>query len=464
MNTTFKERKPELAEQIDQLLWSNPALEAFPPLQLGDDGFAYLLENLKFPVYSVFKLNDRGLTNTSIPKLVEYITSQKDVKISGLDLSGNRFTPTGIVKLIEALKDHPKIEMLKLDGNSLAGGGATLARLIAALPPQCTVFSAEETGLNNGDFDALTPAVAENKTLRTLQLSGQNIDGETAREFLKAAIQDNTMLEQISFKQPHIDGLPLMVEEMLLSRPNFNLQMVTPVPSKELVELFDHNSKEYMATRSRTEVTIPQTMQKGQMPSFTGPQIREMERQKEAVFIKQRLNNKPFYETFIAQLPSVPEGESGFAEALFTPDNHGYAPLDNPRLWPNAQQALQALERIPLEGAFLSRLTERRSTIIDAMLDTVPASLLMDALQEKGVRLTRNDLLDGQGKPTPLYEAFIRRREGGSVFNAANWLGQPTQDLRAVHAALPAVQQSQVGLNQLLQQMASPVLRVGRGR
>lgn len=158
-------------------------------------------------------------------------------------------------------------------------------------------------------------------------------------------------------------------------------------------------------------------------------------------------------ESLLAALPKLPPAGESFAEALFTADAQGYAPLDNPRLWESPEAARQTLDSLPLNKDFLTRPTLRGSSILDAAAHALPAKEFVRYFNAKGISISQDFLLDGSGKPTQLFARAIRDHKAPAFFTPSNWEASNTEGIRKAFAHLPDAQQSRVGITRLLHEV-----------
>ncbi|MBM3617744.1 MAG: hypothetical protein FJX23_04285 [Alphaproteobacteria bacterium] len=152
-------------------------------------------------------------------------------------------------------------------------------------------------------------------------------------------------------------------------------------------------------------------------------------------------------------LPSAPED-------FFTPNDSGFAPLDNPALW--AGKTIKDLSTIPLTRALLEAKTAKDTTLLDSAFHGLPAGDVMDYLNSQGVHLRSDKLLDEEGKAAPLLEQLIDDGKAPALFTPDNWRGASRGEILKVYQALPETQQQNAGIHTLLQQMSTGQHRQGR--
>ena len=122
--------------------------------------------------------------------------------------------------VLDALTGHRSIEALDLDSNEppspearLAVGEA-LGRLVAAESVLMTL-NANRCSLGDAGVGPLFNALAQNMKLRKLSLWRNGISHECARDVVLPAVQANTSLRELEFRQPDI---PELVEAEQLVR------------------------------------------------------------------------------------------------------------------------------------------------------------------------------------------------------------------------------------------------------
>lgn len=179
-----------------------------------------------------------------------------------------------------------------------------------------------------------------------------------------------------------------------------------------------------------------------------------------------KYSNQKFGRDFLRvlnNLPGLPEPSAEVCEALFTATENGYAPLDNPFLWQDAEQARQVLEKMPLNRELLVRRTDKGASLLESLARSVDTGVLVKSLNRQGIHIGGQLLLDAENKPNNVFSALIDRGDVRELFSTENWRGREGVELAAIHQALPARLQD-VGYQALRQQITQQHSSLPRGR
>lgn len=152
------------------------------------------------------------------------------------------------------------------------------------------------------------------------------------------------------------------------------------------------------------------------------------------------------YIHFAENLPSLPNQKVDFIEGVFTPDVNGFAPLDNPRIW-NDSTCKLLLKEVVQKGCLLTKETARHGRVVDVLLHGLPAKEVISTLNENGVFLRSDALLDEARKPSFLLQAIVAAPGGvNALFTRENWTGA-AQEMKQVYSALPVERRPDNGMS-----------------
>lgn len=157
-------------------------------------------------------------------------------------------------------------------------------------------------------------------------------------------------------------------------------------------------------------------------------------------------------ETLYAQLPSLPDGKI-MLDDLFTGDENGFTPLDNPLTW---RKHPDLLARLIMQGELdetsLSRQTPKQHTILEYAVGLGDAQTAMKTLRDNGLRLGGTWLFQND-KLIEMADILVERGAWREAFSAENWHGAPRAELNAMLKALPDNLRNQIpNRHQLLAQ------------
>ncbi|MGB1540135.1 MAG: hypothetical protein ACPG80_04185, partial [Rickettsiales bacterium] len=125
-------------------------------------------------------------------------------------------------------------------------------------------------------------------------------------------------------------------------------------------------------------------------------------------------------------------------DALFTPNESGFAPIETPQNWRNPETMFSLMEQeTPLEMPALQQTTQAGHSVLEIALRCAPVGLLIPALNKRGIYLGKAALLDENGQANDCLNAIAKRGGVGTLFLPENWKTcRNTGDVTAVHLAL----------------------------
>lgn len=408
---------------------------------------------------SALHLNEAHIDDEAIPSLVRIVKRAPNLKI--LNLSGNKLTGAGIAQLTEALSSHPRLELLNLGSNPLGQKGAeALAEYIAT--PGCTMeeLQAHHSGFGDKGLAAIAKAVGgkAHNGLTRINLMGNDGGKTAAAEWTKTLLSDRR-ISSIHLTQEN-EAFNEAVKDAYRQSENPNLTYVSPVNAG----VADRTGFNRIACIRAANHLIekPETLTYDDR-SFTLQRETGAQRSIVNGLPPYRYHTSRFHQ-HLDKMPGLPVASAGFAEALFKPDASGYAPLDNPNIWKDAEAVFKGLaaSHTKPDNAFLKKTTPHGVTFLQSAAGMLPSEKVVSFMLKHNAKLGAEELLDESHKPTPLYQAFIRRGDVGGIFMPENWLGKTRNALNAVYSALPEDLQKDVPINTLRQTMR-PV-QTGRGR
>ena len=123
------------------------------------------------------------------------------------------------------------------------------------------------------------------------------------------------------------------------------------------------------------------------------------------------------------------------------------SPLLNPVNWRNMKEFAEVLAEKgdPLTAEDLLAPRIDGATMLEVGVARCgQAASVMALCAEVGVQLGVAELLNAEGEPSNLLQAFIDRNQVCELFTEENWLGKPKSEIRRVFDAIPTLQQEQV--------------------
>lgn len=369
------------------------------------------------------------LKNFIGPETIEKIAdaSQEHGPLQWVNLSRNMLKDEAGAKAIGALlRSNPRMTHLNVSSNQLKDAGSQLLTEHIASAPLQELYAAH---LNNSDagYQALVQTVGDHPTLMTVNImQGERvIDNESRTSVITNSLSRGSSSSLISFTPQSDDSKTMCDENKDAARHAKTLleeRDATTLDYHELAAICEHLPYIHK-NLSRTAAQDSEKSPAQQAEEFT---------------------------TLLRSLPPLPSAEEA-VDALFTPDKNGYAPLDNPLLWRDAEAVFDFLDAHdqPLDEAFLARTTPKGMGVIESALGFGAAAQTVPLLNAHNARIQKDVLLDAEHNPTELYQGLLSRRESAALFTAENWKGANAADMRAAAEHLSAGQQQRVGVHRL---------------
>lgn len=120
--------------------------------------------------------------------------------------------------------------------------------------------------------------------------------------------------------------------------------------------------------------------------------------------------------------------------------------LQHPEGWQNFDAVTRQLERLdtPLTKADLTAEFGEARSYMRRAVECYRLDAALEYLNERGERLTADDLLTEKGTPNALLTTCMERQALGKLFATENWVGQAASDLQKVWNAVPQSERGQV--------------------
>ena len=146
------------------------------------------------------------------------------------------------------------------------------------------------------------------------------------------------------------------------------------------------------------------------------------------------------YIAFQKIMPVLAEGEAVTHETAFAAHaEHGLTPLDNPETWvnhPDLFSKLMAQAEDPI-AQLHDTVTASGKDLQDYALTMIGAAEVIRQLNELGIMLHADLLLDAEGNPNELLRAALKQDAMAGIFQEENWMEGTQADLNALIRGLP---------------------------
>ena len=318
-------------------------------------------------------------------------------------LRDNELPPETIAQFAADIKTHPNLDYVCFAGSRLTD--ETAAPLLEAVTanPKINGLDISFNGLTDASLPGILGFIQDRPQLLTLNMKLSKLSQEAYDE-VEAAITSD----------PH---------------PNF-LHYEFTKTSNVLFSFKGANDKAAQDLRNRIDKNV---MTK--IPQEDIWLARELAPALDNIGVWVRRH----YKKLTLNYPVIEADQPITLDALFTPDEKGFTPIDNPSTWdahPNLIEELGA--RGELTEETLKRETPQGHTLLQHIMGFTP--LVRNAvavLNEYGIQIQQDRLLDDEGTPSPLLEQLKGRRQVSGLFGVDNWEGKPAQHARAAMEVLP---------------------------
>lgn len=414
---------------------------------------AALAENSSLKTLNIdnHALGDEGIA--LIAKALE-----KNSNLQELNLRNNNISPEGAKTLAKAVAGHPSLNSLNIGANPLGDEGA--AHIMEALKGGAALryLFLDKTDLTAEGGKTIAAALREGSELTCLNVSHNGMAPEGSLSIAKSLEENSSLISLYIAGNTTSDETVSRISNTIRSSGNQNLLHVTLVKvDDELQQMLkrNHETAKALAHRFQWNKT-----------DLSPEELRQIDVRLPVIANVIDVDVAAVRESFdivISKIPKLSAAEN-LPDSLFKAGHGNYAPLDNPRLWRNAEEAKQILDNVPLTKEFLAKETPRGTVFLDALANALPAAEFMEALNHRGVKFGAEELLDGEGKPNALMTTLLEKKGGAeALFSLSNWLGKPVSELLQVHKALPEGSPS-IALHGLRQEMGKTARSQSVGR
>jgi Ran GTPase-activating protein (RanGAP) involved in mRNA processing and transport len=143
----------------------------------------------------VLSLENNGLDDQDLLELSHSFSLKKPVNLQKLQLSFNKISCIGVEALMNAIWGAPSLREIKLDNNKVGDRGAQLAAVVMT-SVELEVLDLGFNQITSTGVKALMKTVADNQRLRSLTLSGNALDTNSAKA-ISFALALNRWLQEL---------------------------------------------------------------------------------------------------------------------------------------------------------------------------------------------------------------------------------------------------------------------------
>lgn len=475
-NHPFRAAKPAIAQRVLNAIetgyseWQRCLY--LNNIDLGAEGLDFLLSTLPENMRGLSALNLSGtnLTDESIPALCAVLKSFPQLR--SLNLENNHITAAGLKQLAdEGMPEVPHLQILYLKQNPLSPEGGEVLGDIITRYPSLLRLEATNTKLGDTGMQAFAEALKDNRTLRYVSAGINGASAKGAAAFV-TTLQYNHHLTNIHCGQdsPEINAAIMAAGRQLRSR---NLISFHPA---------DGQTKGFFYQNRQRASFLQESYEDPDYDELPQHELADLYARSGAVFYtphellpivdegadwREQTSDYMRFAQFLKTLPALPEAGADFGEALFRKDGKsGFTPLDNPA---NSEEGATLMERLETSGQkltreYLSRSTERGSTLLQALAQGNAGHRLVEFLNTRGIKLGEAQLLDAKGAANTLMQTLMERGQTNTLFRPENWVGKAVGELNRVFSALPDSVKEQIDISRTKSRMLQSTSGQGRGR
>lgn len=426
--------------------------------------FAELVKAIPdLPSLKLLHLQQAYLQSSDVKALSSALSTRTDLQELGLHKSP--ITDEDAILLADALKPHKDFRALQISYCEL-----------------------QDEGMN-----ALVDVIARSPNFRSLTASG-NKWNQSTHDKLAVALSDKSDLATLSLwrdEKPPLDEH--ILEKSLLQNPHPNLVTTTGIHSHAIGALTSRNlaarvdagrfldalnaSGDSYAKRVNLQVLEPVVSSSRGISHTIGFNVvkdfdivdaifKTQTRRTALIDFSRNEGKLAAFDDFLKQMPKLEAGIKPSIDALFKEDAQGFSPLENPITWQNHPNLLTELaQENGLSTANRQRTTSRGTHLLDAALSYLPTESVIDQIVPVGLRIGREELLTGEGKPTKLLDIIFSKGETTQLFTLSNWAGKSKNEVKSLVMALPEDMKPTVPpLLGLFQQLDAARPSTSRGR
>lgn len=373
--------------------------------------------------------------------------------------------------LAEAIAHHPSIKDFHLARQTLSQESLTLLADAALGLPQLENFQMKAVGMLAPLQKNICAQAAAHPSLHSICLS-KNVIAPEALPDIHAMVQNNHHWQrirlmdceldtsQISDIATHLGHQPDLCRFHMQHRPDGAAPdspekdaigaALIATQSKNLLSVFPNNAavSAYCAQNKAENTQLLDevvTALKCEQAASVAINARVKECLPSLKFLSTGSDRYDDCLTYLHEIP--PMKKDGATYDLLAAGNHlQQCAAENPDSWQNPKTLLAQMENhgATIDISWLQQHTPQGESLLLCGI-TCGRHNFIEALQERGITLNQETLLDENGQQTPEMQALFACGVANAVFCAENWQKAGLQDYRAVASTLTEEQRGQIG-------------------
>lgn len=384
-------------------------------------------------------------------------TIRENPQLEAISLDNLSMATQWMEPIVEAAAACPHLRDVSLSGNPLSAKAAKHLTQALGQWPQLETLRLERTGLTPKSAAPLITALRGNSQLRSLSLSNnklQDTGGEVAdlmgalprlrQLYLEDCQLTDTAIRRIG------DALATTGRDIVTCSLHYNTAGIAAS---------DYFAERIIGSQHRNLLSTP--LDEDRLREYCGKQLEmvrdlithlpEGDAPPQAAFDSipavalarmdsrlPALEAKTHPQELVPELTRYMDSLPNDIMDLRAADSRGYTPLDNPRTW----LRIAEWQPVPSKQELLAQSRNCESLLIIGLARD--AETVITGLNNHGIGLTADVLCDRQGKPSPVLQQLLEDGTAPLLFTAANWRGQPPQEMQRVYDLLPDAQRDAV--------------------
>jgi hypothetical protein len=379
-----------------------------------------------------------------------------------MDLAGNPLHAPAMNALIQGLPHWPALHTLNADNCGINSKSiAPLARALGEYTQGLRNLELKENAIASAGIEPIAALLPRLPHLRRLQLSNNTLESK-ALSTLSDAIGQHGKLAECELHYNHFSEAAMDAFTAARQIEHNRILVHTPFVHPSIDAFCKHNrlrAASLIAELHGVDASAPD------FSAIPGHVLASIDARLPAIEVL--ISPQELFAPLVDHLRSLPQIDASHAtrEALLTADEKGDTPLGNPATWRHIEPVLQSLRAAgtPLTHADLLQPDRHGQPYLRTALAGTPETVL-PALNQAGIRVPVDTLLNTKGEPTLLLQQLIDDGAAPLLFTRDNLKGESPMTVRQLHAALPEDQQQQIrNLNALIATLRSGTEK-GQGR
>ena len=384
-------------------------------------------------------------------------------KIPHLSLELPDYTDDDAFKIAETLKKSPGIFTVSITRKNLTSKGIMAILEAVKGSDKFQHISIREWDIQKEESEFLSDFLAQTPNMKRVSLMGCYVGDDAIGKIMKG-LENNITLEEVHLSNNEIGDAGMQAIAQWLKRPrqltrlSLSANAFSPEAMLDLEAAIHQGGQKNLSQVNGLSGNLSDLADENRNRAYNLGATAKREAAKLKVgslhkiyerrsAILDAMDDFAAVENvmrFISTLPTI-NNKKLTPELLVTRDITGYALLDNPKIWPDFEEACQQLaeKSMPLTREHLSQTNRDGMSYLEHAFRYGPTGQVVAGLNVSGIKLRAGDLV-AEGKPSVILEAAIARGQVACLFAGDNWRGASKNDLQAVLDVIPEKEKNKI--------------------